>query len=395
MNKINQISALDRTANDAAGDPLLRNSPAHNPLLRNQLLLNLIPGVGPRIRRNLLDHFANEEEVLNASAEALKLVAGVGSKLAGSIVRARDTIDVDETISVCEENQISIIAESDPAYPKLLKEIHDPPGILFVRGKLLAQDGLSVAIVGTRHATQYGESQTDRLTSGLARAGLTINSGMARGVDGVAHRAALKAGGRTIAVLGSGLLNIYPAEHKSLADEIAANGAVISEYPPHRSPRADSFPARNRIVTGMSLGVVVVEASLRSGALISARHAMEQNREVFAVPGRVDNRVSKGCHQLLRDGAKLVESVEDVLEEFGPLGGELRIDEETVVRHPGELQLNEQELAVLNAIETEPTLIEKVASVSNLPIHRVLSTISVLEMRHLIKRLSGTTIVRK
>jgi DNA processing protein len=237
-------------------------------------------------------------------------------------------------------------------------------------------------------------AQAERLAGGLARAGLTIVSGLARGIDAAAHRGALAAGGRTLAVLGSGVLNMYPPEHAALADEVAASGAVISDSPPRSPPLSGAFPQRNRIISGMSLGVLVAEASVRSGALISARHAMEQGREVFAVPGRVDNRMSHGCHRLIRDGAKLVETVDDVLEELGPLVAPAQSAGGEAVHHPAELLLNELEQQVLATIASEPITIDAVLAASQLPAPQVLATISVLEMRRLIRRLSGNLIVR-
>jgi DNA processing protein len=232
------------------------------------------------------------------------------------------------------------------------------------------------------------------LAGSLARAGLTIVSGLARGIDAAAHRGALAAGGRTLAVLGSGVLNLYPPEHAELADEIVAHGAVISEVPPRSPPIGGAFPQRNRIISGLSLGVLVVEASSNSGALITARHAMEQGREVFAVPGRIDSRQSHGCHRLIRDGAKLVETVDDVLEELGPLVAPATSAEGQAVHHPAELLLNDIEQKILAAIGSEPITIDAVLEDCSLPTPQVLATISVLEMRHLVRRLSGNMIMR-
>jgi len=232
------------------------------------------------------------------------------------------------------------------------------------------------------------------LGGGLARAGLTIVSGLARGIDAAAHRGALRAGGRTLAVLGGGLLRLYPPEHRQLADEVVRHGALIAELPPRVRPTGGTFPQRNRLVTGLTLGVVVVEAAERSGALISAEHAMEQGREVFAVPGSVDSHVSRGCHRLLRDGARLVESVDDVLDELGPLVEAAQVDPDRIVHHPAELLLNEIEQAVLSKIGVEPTNIDQIVLACELPVHRVLSTISVLEMRRLVRRVSGTRVAR-
>jgi DNA processing protein len=362
-----------------------------------ELLLALTPGIGPRLRKALLAHLGTAEAVLNAAASDLRAVPGIGQKLSRSIVAARHEIDVESELRDCRENGVTLIVESEAGYPSSLRTIPDPPGVLFVRGDILPSDGLAVAIVGTRHATQYGLAQAERLAAGLARCGYAIVSGLARGIDAAAHRGALKAGGRTLAVLGSGVLNIYPPEHEQLAAEVTARGAIISENHPRSPPLAGAFPQRNRIVTGLSLGVIVVEASERSGALISARHAMEQGREVFALPGRVDSRTSRGCHRLLRDGAKLVETVDDVLEELGPLATPTPIagtPDSPPIRHPGELQLNEPEKAVLAAIDDEPMPIDNVISASGLPVQNVLATLSVLEMRRLIRRLGGNRVMR-
>ncbi len=356
--------------------------------------LSLVPGVGPRTRKSLLECLGSPEAIFDAAPNILRQVPGVGPKLVRAISDAATSIDVAEELKRCDENNISLLADTDERYPKQLAQIHDPPGILYVQGEIQPTDALAIAIVGTRHATQYGIKQAERLAEGLARAGLTIVSGLARGIDAAAHRAAIRAGGRTLAVLGSGVLNIYPPEHVELSREVIANGALMSEAPPQSRPMSGAFPQRNRIVTGLSLGVIVVEAALRSGALISAEHAMEQGREVFAVPGRVDNRTSQGCHRLIREGAKLVESVDDVLEELGPLFEAATNEDGREVRHPAELQLNDQEQAVLDAIQQEPTTIDAVVSGSALPIHRVLSTISVLEMRRLVRRISGNQVSR-
>lgn len=269
------------------------------------LRLALVSGVGPRIRQALLDRFGTAEAVFSAAEAALRETAGIGPKLARAISAARTEIDIPALLAECAASGVSIITQRDTSrYPRPLLEIHDPPGVLFVRGELKPEDALAIGIVGTRHATHYGLAQAERLAGGLARAGLTVVSGLARGIDGAAHRGALEAGGRTIAVLASGVRNIYPPEHAKLADEIERQGAVVSESAPQAAPRSGVFPQRNRVISGMSLGVLVIEAAARSGALITARHAMEQGRDVFAVPGRVDNRVARGCHALLYGTAR-------------------------------------------------------------------------------------------
>ncbi len=358
------------------------------------LLLSLVSGIGPRLRQALLERFGTARAVLAAPASLLRTVPGIGMKLAGALTQARQQIDVAAEIALCRERQIAIVSPRDPAYPRSLREIVDPPGVLFVRGALAPRDALAVAIVGARHATRYGLAQAERLAASLSRAGLTIVSGLARGIDGAAHRGALSAGGRTIAVLGSGVLNIYPPEHQELAQQVMAQGAVVSEAPVRAAPMSGMFPQRNRLISGMTLGVIVVEAARQSGALITARHATEQGREVFAVPGRVDSRMSHGCHQLLRDGAKLVESPEDVLEELGPLVAAAPRDDGPPVRHPAELLLNEVEQAVLAAIGDETTSVDQVVAASGLPTQQVLATLSVLEIRRIVRRISGSLVAR-
>lgn len=365
-----------------------------NEHLESVLRLALTPGVGPRTYKSLLAYFGSAEAAIAAPASELRRVVGIGPKLMRAIVETRQTLDVETELKHCRDGGVTLLTESDDDYPRLLREIHDPPIVLFVRGELALSDALALAIVGTRHATAYGLRQAERLAAGLARAGFTIISGMARGIDAAAHRGALAAGGRTWAVLGCGVLNIYPPEHFELSEQILRQGALLSEAPLLSQPHSGMFPQRNRLITGMSLGVVVIEAAQRSGAIISAEHAMEQGREVFAVPGSVESRTSRGCHQLLRDGAKLVETVDDVLEELGPLIEATPREDGRTIRHPAELQLNPQEQTVLDATGAEPSSVDQVVVRSGLPVPRVLATLSVLEMRRLIRRLSGNLVVR-
>ncbi len=356
--------------------------------------LALVAGVGPRIRRALIERFGSAQAVFAAAPSELREVKGVGATLLGRLLAAEREIDVDAELALCRKHRIGVLPETGEGYPRVLREIHDPPGVLFVRGELKPADALAVGIVGTRHGTQYGLRQAERLGASLARAGFTIVSGLARGIDAAAHRGALAAGGRTLAVLAGGVLNVYPPEHVSLAAEVARQGAVLSEAPPLFQPLAGGFPQRNRLISGLSLGVIVVEAAERSGALITARHAMEQGRDVFAVPGSVESRASRGCHRLLRDGATLVETADDVLEQLGPLVEAAPRDDGPPVRHPAELQLNELERQVLAAIGPEPTPIDHVVVESGLPVPQVLSILSVLEMRRLVRRLSGAMVAR-
>ena len=303
---------------------------------------------------------------------------------------------VDTEIAKCQSLGVNLICPDDETFPPLLKEIPDPPGVLFVRGTIEAADQLAVAIVGTRRATRYGLEQAERLAAGLARAGITVVSGLARGIDAAAHRGALKADGRTLAVLASGVLNVFPPEHEKLAEQVAAHGAVLSEAAPTMPPLAGMFPQRNRIISGLSLGTVVVEAADRSGALITARHAMEQGREVFAVPGQVDSPNSSGPHRLIRDGAKLATCVDDILEELIPLAESAPDRRGGSIRTAAEVKLSDLEHAVLQAIDpgSNGTTLDEVAAACNLPIHRVLATVSVLESRRLVRKLSGNRAAR-
>jgi DNA processing protein len=366
----------------------------HADELVDAVRLALVSGVGPRHRQDLLARFSSPTAVLAASTADLQSVGGIGPKIAVRIAAARQEIDAEAELALAAEHGIDVLTEADDAYPRTLRQIHDPPGVLFRHGTYLPQDELAIAIVGTRHATRYGLAQAERLAASLARVGFTIVSGLARGVDAAAHRGALDAGGRTIAVLGSGLLNIYPPEHVGLARDVAASGCLLSEAPPRMAPLSGAFPQRNRIISGLSVGTIVVEAANRSGALITARHAYEQGREVFAVPGPIDSRLSHGCHALIKDGAKLVESIDDVLAELGPLAENVAREDGSIVTQPAELLLNEIEQQVLQAIDGQPISLDAVAIACKLPIHRVLSTVSVLEMRRLVRRVSGTQVVR-
>lgn len=362
------------------------------------LCLSLVPGIGPMSYRKLVDRFGSPAAVIRAEPASLRTVEGIGVKLTRAIATAAETIDIEPELTRCRQHNIRLIPRERADYPRRLAEISDAPSVLYCRGTIETTDELAISIVGSRHATSYGIRQAEKLAHGLALAGFTIVSGLARGIDSAAHRGALAARGRTIAVLGSGLLNLYPPENGELSLEIAANGAVISEYPTMLPPKSGAFPQRNRIVTGMSLGLIVIEAAERSGALISARLAAEQGREVFALPGPADSRMSAGCHRLIRDGATLVTSVDDVLEGLGPLGTPLRKSaadgRETVLNRPAEIRLNEIEQAVLQSIGSFATDVDEVISGCGLPVHQVLAALSVLEMRHLVKRVPGNRVCR-
>ena len=355
----------------------------------------LTPGIGPRHFRLLVEHFQSAVEVMAASKKQLETVAGLGTKIAHLLSYHRQPEVVDQILHCCHQHQVEILLSTDETYPTRLKEIHDPPGVLFCRGPLKPPDALGIAIVGMRRPSHYGLQTAYRLAEELSRAGFTIVSGLARGIDAAAHRGALAAGGRTLAILGSGVLNTYPREHQELAESITTQGAVLSEFPPLNPPTRGAFPQRNRLISGLSLGVIVVKAASRSGALISARHALEQGREVLAVPGQIDSHRARGCHLLLKDGASLVESATDVLETLGPLAQPVINRQGRSLFHPRELQLNPQEQKVLDLVQERATSIDLIVQQSGLPAARVLSTISALEMGQLLDRLSGQYVVRR
>lgn len=319
----------------------------------------------------------------------------MGEKLCRAIVTDQQESLAHDIIDCCQQQRIEILIPGDTGYPTLLREIHDPPGVLFCRGQLAPADSLCIALVGMRRPSQYGLRTARRLAEDLSRAGFTIVSGLARGIDQAAHEGALATAGRTLAVLGSGVLNIYPAEHRQLATRIIKQGAVLSEFPPRQAPCPGAFPQRNRLISGLSLAVIVVEAATRSGALISARHATEQGREVLAVPGHIDSPRARGCHLLLKDGAALVESATDVLQALGPLAHPATSPGGQTVLHPRELELNCQEQEVLELVEDRATSIDMIVQRSGLSTARVLATISALEMHRLLERLSGQYVVRR
>lgn len=365
---------------------------------RDLLALSLVPGLGPRLTSALLARFGSAAAIRKASAGALRAVPHIGAKLSENFVSAMAVANVDAECRLLEKHNVDLLRLGTPDYPQRLAQLPDAPHLLFIRGDIRQADQRAIAIVGSRGMTTYGQRTTDRLATGLARAGFTIISGLARGVDGVAHRAALNAGGRTIAVLAGGLARIYPPEHAQLADEVAEMGAVISETAMQLDPQAGMFPARNRLISGLSLGIIVVEANDRSGALITARHALEQNREVFAVPGPVDAPASAGCLQLIRQGAKLVRSVDDVLEDLGGIGGGFA--KPSNLAHGSVAELPPPELEgdakrIWDLLAIEPRFIDHLVRDLGMTVPQVSKTLMELELRSLVRRLPGSRYERR
>jgi DNA processing protein len=279
------------------------------------ILLNMVQDIGYIRLKGLLDEFKSPENILRAPIDKLRSVKGIGPSIAKAVKSAGSDYDVEKEIALAEKSGVVILTVFDEDYPENLKNIYDPPVILYVKGTIKKEDSLAVSIVGSRKCTYYGMNMADNIAEKLAFQGVTVVSGLARGIDTAAHKGALKAG-RTIAVLGSGLGNIYPAENKPLSEKIAQNGAVISEFPMLMPPNKTNFPQRNRIISGLSMAVLVVEAANKSGALITADFALEQGRDVFAVPGAAGRLSSAGTNSLIKQGAKLIDSAEDILEEL-------------------------------------------------------------------------------
>lgn len=371
-------------------------TPADDPeqAVLNVLRLNLVPGIGPRTFQLLLERFETPAAILQASVSQLREVPNVGPKLAMSIITHGTELAARAELARTVAAGASLLVRGHDGYPAPLDRIPDPPTVLYCQGTLLPVDQLAIGIVGSRHCTEYGRRQANRLAQGLARAGVTVISGLARGIDAEAHKGALEAGGRTIAVCATGLGTIYPPEHVDLANSIRQSGCLLTEAPMDQQPKSGLFPQRNRIISGMSMGVILVEAGRNSGALHTARHAMEQNREVFALPGRVDSEASFGCLDLIRDGATLIRGVDDVLTTLGPLVTPVKVTETETVHSPAELQLSDQQRTILNLVTNEPVAVDEVTRAAGIEISRVLSTLTILEMKRLIRRLPGGFVQR-
>jgi DNA processing protein len=356
-----------------------------------------VDGLGPVKLRRLLDVFGSARAILSAKRAELIATPGIGPKLASAILQPSNEGELEQELADLARAQVRVLFEDDEEYPAGLREIYDAPVFLTVRGSLEPRDQLAVAIVGSRHCTRYGVDQAERFARGLAAHGVTVVSGLARGIDGAAHRAALAAGGRTIAVLASGLGNIYPPEHVELADRVAEQGSVLSEARLGGVPLAGLFPLRNRIISGISLAVLVVEAAERSGALSTAHHGIQQNRDVFAVPGRLTDPASKGTNKLIRLGATLVTSPEEILEHLGPVEmvrpSSSSADEAGPVTMPAGLSEAEQKIWVALAGEELPA--DLVMERTGLDAPTVSASLLTMELRRLAERLPGSLFRRR
>jgi DNA processing protein len=361
--------------------------------IRDLLTLSLVPGIGPRLTAALLERFGSASAVLGASAAALAEVPYISPGVAQEVAAARQRIDVDREVGRAEQFGVRLVARGTPEYPALLAEISDAPYLLYVRGTLTAADATAVAVVGSRSCTEYGKRVAARLAAGLARTGVTVVSGLARGIDAAAHKAALQAGGRTLAVLAGGLSRIYPPEHKALAEEVAGRGALLSEARMDQEPLAGLFPVRNRIISGLCKAVVVVEAAERSGALSTAAHAGEQGRTVLAVPGPVDSEASGGAHALIRKGAVLCRHAEDVLEELHGVSAMVQQQAAAPAAPPAPAGpppgLDDEQRRVWDALAEGPRHLDELVQRLGLGVPQLSGMLMVLEMKKVVKRLPG------
>ena len=347
---------------------------------------NLIKGIGAVRMQGLVSYFGDLESAWNADAAELT-ASGLGAKLAEKVIVARKQMDLDQVWARIEAQGITILTWMDEAYPARLKEIDQPPPVLYIHGEYLMDDLFAVAIVGTRKVTPYGRQVTEEIASYLASNGITVVSGLARGVDAVAHQAALKAGGRTIAVLGSGVDKIYPPEHRGLAEQMMTRGAVISDYAVGTPPDASNFPPRNRIISGLSLAVVVIEAAETSGALITAEFAAAQGREIFAVPGSILAPQSKGTNRLIQNGALPLLTPVDLMQALDLT----RMDNQKSARKI--LPSDETEALVLKALGTEPLHVDEIRNQADLPIEKISAALAMMELKGMVRQVGGMNYV--
>ena len=356
--------------------------------LKYWLGFNYVSGIGPAKIQALLGYYGSLERAWNATAQQLREI-GLDIRAIQSFNDVRQTFDLDRYARQVEVSGAQVVTLESPGYPDLLREIPAAPPLLFYRGQFEPIDRWAVAVVGTRRLTAYGRQVTRDLVSGLVRNGITIVSGLARGIDAVAHRTALEEGGRTIAVMASGIDKVYPPEHRDMAREIVGgHGVIVSDYPFGAEPESNHFPARNRLISGLSLGVVVVEAGEKSGALITSRFALEQNREVFAVPGNIHSPVSVGTNRLIQQGGKLVSRVEDILEELN-----LRMAADQAVAKVV-LPETAEEAALISQLSSQPLHVDELGRLTGMPISLISSTLTLMELKGMVQQVGGMNFVR-
>ena len=357
------------------------------------IALNMLPTMGPVRLRKLLQVFETPERILSARGSALRAVDGIGAEVAEQITSWESIVDLSAELERIREFGAQVITAESPLYPRQLREIHSPPIVLYVWGELNERDQHAIGVIGSRRTTHYGSESAKKLSYQLAYAGLTVVSGLARGIDTAAHQGALAAKGRTIAVIGSGLRKLYPPENAGLAEKIASgNGAVVSEFSMDVEPDRQTFPMRNRIIAGWSHGILVVEAGLNSGALITASQALEQGRTVYAVPGHINAPTAHGSNRLIQQGAKLVMEASDILDDLEVLLPEAKPSPQAAARPLP--TLTDDERRVYDAINATETSIDDIAAKSDLPSASVSSTLLRLELKRLVKQLPGKYFVK-
>ncbi|MEW6067927.1 MAG: DNA-processing protein DprA [Nitrospirota bacterium] len=352
--------------------------------IRYSIALSMLEDIGPVRTRKLLTAFGTPEKIFRSRMDDLISIEGIGKNRAKNITEFSAWNEIEKKIKVMEKKEIRAVSFNEPSYPEMFREMEDAPVVIYTKGEIQPQDRYAIAIVGSRKPTYYGSSVTEKISEELASMGFTIVSGMARGIDALSHKGALRAGGRTVAVLGSGVDIPYPAENKILMDKIANFGCVISEFPPGTPPNKENFPRRNRLISGLSLGVLVVEATSDSGSLITAGYALEQGKEVFAVPGNVTSPTSEGTNELIKKGAILVRHSEDIIEELAPvLKGFIKAKIKVKV------EITDEEKNICNFLSGEPKQIDIISRESGLPASRVLGILLGLELKGVVKQTSG------
>ena len=382
-----QLSETTLSGVEVSVSEISRFENLHVENLRFWIGFSKVRGIGPARLRRLLDYFGRIDLAWQADAGELRAV-GLDKRSVENLVRVRKSVDLDAELEKLNRYNVSVLTWDSPDYPPLLKSIHSPPPTLYIRGTLTAQDEWAIAVVGTRRATTYGRECTRMFVQGLVESGLTVVSGLAYGIDTEAHKSVVRGKGRTLAVLGSGVDVIYPAENRKLSEAIIENGALISEYPLGTKPEGGNFPQRNRIISGLTLGTLVVEGQARSGARITADYALEQGREVFAVPGPIFRKTSAGPNYLIQNGgAKLVTQVNDILEELNLTMLAQQTEARAIIPD------NEVEALLLKQLSPEPIHVDELGQVTDLSAAEIASTLTLMELKGMVRQVGGMNYV--
>ncbi|HJO93821.1 MAG TPA: DNA-processing protein DprA [Victivallales bacterium] len=368
------------------------------------IIINLLSGIGNAKFNSMIEALGSPQNIFSASLSDLCNIKGIGKSLSEQIINWGKNVNLSKELNLSERGGVDLVTILDEKYPEQLKEIPDPPLCLYCRGELKCDFNRAIGVVGSRRLTTYGREIADSLSTQLSYAGWTVISGLAYGIDAVAHKAVVNAKGHTIAVLGGGLARLHPQSHAELAREIIDNGGcIISEFPMEFSPTRQSFPMRNRIISGLSKGILVIEAGTKSGALITAKFALEHNRQIFAVPGRINSPMSQGCNKLIKNGAKLVENIDDIIDEFEFLPGftgELSIDDNNDSGFENKCTVmltdcSEEEKLIINCIQNEEKSVDMISMETELPIWKLLAKLQQLTFKKIIKELPGKLYILK